>query len=298
MWYNAPFNAEIIKFIQTFANPLLDEFFVLATMMGEESFFMFAAVFVFWCLDKDFGYRLGFAYLSNGVINSGIKETLQIPRPIGEAGIRSMRVETAGGYSFPSGHSQCASSFWTSVMIRVKKGWMYALGIVLILLVGVSRLYLGVHRPIDVFVGIAIGTAWVFISNFMFNFAEKTGKKLIFLIFIIPMLALLFVLPNAELYKSSGTVLAFYLGYLIEPKYIKFEVKAGLIAQALKLIIGISVMMGIRILVKPLLPEAILSDFFRYFLMGIWVTIGAPFIFVKLFGGAYRGTGRHLTAGK
>lgn len=296
MWYNTPINAEIIKFIQSFSSPLFDKFFILATMMAEESFFMIAAVFIFWCVDKNLGYRLGFSYLSNGVINSGIKESLKVPRPIGEPGILSKYLETAGGYSFPSGHSQLAASFWTSIMARAKKGWVYVLGAFFILLVGISRLYLGVHRPIDVLAGIAVGVIWVIISNYMFDIAERTGRKYIFLIFIIPMLVLLYVLPNIELYKSSGTVLAFYLGYLIEPKYIRFEVRASMIAQILKLIIGIGIMLGIRIYVKLLLPETLLSDFFRYFLMGIWVTIIAPFIFKLLF--TYKKAGKHLSTGK
>jgi Membrane-associated phospholipid phosphatase len=287
MWYNAPFNAAIIKFIQSFASPFLDKFFSLATMMGEESFFMVAAVLIFWCINKEFGYRLGFAYLSNGVINSGVKEVFKVPRPIGEPGIRSLRLETAGGYSFPSGHSQCSASFWTSVMVKVKKTWVYIVGTILILLVMVSRLYLGVHRPVDVLIGAAIGAVWVFVSNLMFDISEKTGNKAVFLIFIIPMLILLFILPNADFYKAAGVALAFYVGYIIEPKYIKYDVRASLPVQALKFIIGFAVMMGIRLLLKPILPAAILSDLFRYFLMGIWATIGAPYVFKKLFVGTH-----------
>lgn len=284
MWYNAPFNAEIIKYIQSFANPFLDKFFVLATITGEVPFFMITTVIIFWCIDKGFGYRLGFAYLSNSVINNGIKQTFKVPRPIGEPGIRSLRLETAGGYSFPSGHSQSAASFWTSVMVKLKKVWLYGVGIVLILLVGISRLYLGVHRPVDVIVGFVLGTLWVFVSNYIFDVSERTGKKTVFLIFIIPMILLLFVMPYSDYYKAAGATLAFYLGYLIEPKYIKYEVEAGIYIQVLKVIIGLAVLIGIRILIKPLLPPYFIIDFFRYLLMGIWATIGAPYVFMKIFG--------------
>lgn len=284
MWYNAPFNAEIIKYIQSFANPFLDKFFILATIMGEEYFFMVATAIIFWCIDKEFGYRMGFAYLSNSVINNGIKQALKVPRPIGEPGIRSLRLETAGGYSFPSGHSQSAASFWTFVMVKLKKVWLYGTGIALTLLVGISRLYLGVHRPVDVIVGFVLGTLWVFVSNYMFDVSERAGKKTVFLIFIIPMILLLFVMPYSDYYKAAGTTFGFYLGYMIEPKYIKYEVEAGIHIQVLKVIIGLAVLIGIRILIKLLLPTCLISDFFRYLLMGIWATIGAPYVFIRIFG--------------
>lgn len=284
MWYNSPYNAAIIKFIQSFANPFLDKFFILATMMGEETFFMLAAVLIYWCVDKDFGYRLGFAYLSNGVINSGIKEVFKVPRPIGEPGIRSLRLETAGGYSFPSGHSQFSASFWTSIAIQVKKRYVYIAGAVITLLVMISRLYLGVHRPIDVAAGMVLGVLWVLISNSMFDYAEKTGRKGIFLIFIIPMLICLFLLNDDVYVKVTGTGLAFYIGYLFEPRFIKFNAKAKLWQQAVKYVIGVAVMVGIKVLLKPLLPLSSVSDFFRYFLIGIWVTIGAPYTFKRMFG--------------
>lgn len=299
LWYYSPFHAEIIRFIQSISNPILDNFFILVTMMGEETFFMVLAAVVFWCIDKDFGYRMGFAYLSNTVINSGIKDIFKLNRPIGQPGIRSLRLETAGGYSFPSGHSQCAASMWTSLMLRIRKRWMYIAGTILIILVAVSRLYLGVHWPLDVLTGAALGVLWVFVSNSMFNYAERTGKKTIFLLFIIPMLILLVVFRYGDYYKAAGTALAFYLGYIIEPKYIKYRVNASIPIQIIKVVIGLGVAIAIRTFVKTLLLNltgipadladseynltVMICDFFRYLLLGIWVTVLAPLIFKKLF---------------
>lgn len=299
MWYYSAFHAGIIKFIQSFSSPLLDKFFILVTMMGEEMFFMFAAVLIYWCIDKNLGYRLGFSYLSSVMVNTGIKDIFATTRPIGQPGIRSLRLETAGGYSFPSGHSQSAAVFWTSVMKTVKKRWMYIAGSILIFLVAVSRLYLGVHWPLDVVCGAALGILWVFVTNLMFNYAERTGRKYIFLIFIIPMLALLPVFTVPDYYKTTGTALAFFIGYVIEPKYIKYDVRASLPIQALKLVIGIGVLMLIRIFLNTLLLNLIgvsaeaadsnptlpvmICDFFRYLAIGLWVTVLAPLIFKRLF---------------
>jgi hypothetical protein len=56
---------EIIKFVQSISSPFLDHFFQLVTMMGEELFFMLLIAVVYWCIHKEFGYRMGLAYLGN-----------------------------------------------------------------------------------------------------------------------------------------------------------------------------------------------------------------------------------------
>jgi hypothetical protein len=112
------------------------------------------------------------------------------------------------------------------------------------------------------------------------------------------MLVMLFVLPAFGIYntdetyratvndffKGSGTVLAFYIGYIIEPKYIKYEVKGEVWKQGVKIVVGLAVMVAIKTFVKPILPASPVSDFFRYLLMGAWVTMGAPYLFKKLLG--------------
>jgi len=97
------------------------------------------------CIDKDWAFRLGFAYLFSGLANTGIKEICRVPRPFELLDIDPMRVETAGGYSFPSGHTQQASSLLIVLMEAIKKKWFYILASLLIILVALSRIYLGVH---------------------------------------------------------------------------------------------------------------------------------------------------------
>ena len=124
-------------------------------------------------------------------------------------------------------------------------------------------------------------TAWVFVCNAMFNYAEKTGNKLVLLLFIIPTLGGMLLYITADYYKAAGTILGFYLGYLIEPKYIDFNVKCSLKGQVLKVIFGLAVVLSIKIFLKALLPVAIVSDFVRYFIIAVWITIIMPVILKK-----------------
>lgn len=274
---------EIIEFIQSFSSPLLDGLFQLITMMGEAPFFILSIAVILWCVDQEFGYKLGLAFLTSCVLNAGIKEVFQVPRPIGLPGIRSIRLETAGGFSFPSGHTQSATAFWVSVMLNSGKKWVWVLGCVLIVSVAVSRLYLGVHFPADVIGGIGFGAVWVLISNGIFDYTLRTGKKRAFLLIIIPMYLGLGFVADVFYYKITGAATALILGYLIERRYIKYQVQTGFGRQICKVVLGLAGLVLVTILLKQALPETAFSDLLRYFMMGFWMTVLEPLLFKILF---------------
>ena len=272
---------EIIKVIQSMISPFWDTVFQLVTMTGEENFYILVAAIIFWCVNKKFGYKLGFALLTGTIINTTLKDLLNLPRPIGSPGIRSLRVETATGQAFPSGHTQGAATLWVSAIMQVRKKWMCITGIIVILLVGCSRLYLGVHWPIDIIGGIVIGTLWVFISNYIFEKAEVTKKPWILMIIILPMLIGMIFLREKAYYTISGTVCAFFIGYILETKYVKYDVRNSMIKQIIKLVLGLVVLIALKVILKEMFPISIVSDFFRYFVIGLWITVGAPYSFKK-----------------
>lgn len=276
------FNIEIIKAIQSFSNPILDTIVEFITMMGEEAFFIVIIAIIFWCINKKFAYRLGFTLISSMAINGIIKEVLKIPRVFGAEGIRTLRIKTATGYSFPSGHTQGTASFWISVMSNTKKKWSYILGITIIALVGLSRIYLGVHRPVDIIGGIVVAIIWVHLVNKIFDFLDQGGKKSILLILIIPMIIGLLVFKGHDYYVSVGTIVGFFSGYIIESKYIDFNEKASLLGNILKLVLGISIVLLLKVAFKKILPEYLISDCIRYIFIGVWMTAGAPYLFKKI----------------
>ena len=75
--------------------------------------------------------------------------------------VESARTE-ATGYSFPSGHTQMAAGLYGGIA-RWHRGWPRAIGIALALLVAFSRLYLGVHTPLDVGVGLLMSIVLVLV---------------------------------------------------------------------------------------------------------------------------------------
>lgn len=270
---------EILQFFQSMQNSFLDVFFQYITMLGENNFYIICMAVIFWCVNKKFGYKLGFAIISNGILNISLKEIFHTARPIGVKGIRSQRIHTAQGYSFPSGHTQGAAAFWTSIMIEVKKKWVYILGGLIIFIIGISRLYLAVHWPIDVLVGWILGISWVFFSNWLFNSVERSGKYYLFLILIVPSVVGMFFFSDSNYFKLTGVLFSFIVGYYIESRFINFNVKCSILKQIIKIIFGVSIILLIKFGVKNILEVSLISEFIRYFLIGIWMIVGAPLIF-------------------
>lgn len=272
---------EAIKFIQLFSNPFLDLFFQAVTMIGEDAFIIVAITLIYWCVNKKFGYRLGFTYLSSIILNGVVKEIFKIERPFNKEGIRSLRVETATGYSFPSGHTQGSTTFFTSVMLYFKKTWLYILGTILVLLVMISRLYLGVHTLTDVLGGFILGFLWVFLANKIMDYVEDGKEHLLFII-IITIAIGTFFFKAPDYFKAAGITSSFILGYYIETRYINFEPKQAINIQIIKYLIGITVAIVIKSLFKKILPVGNIGDFIRYFALGIWVTVLAPMVFKRI----------------
>lgn len=274
---------EIIKFIQLLTSPFFDGFFQFVTMLGEEYFYIVMLSLVFWCINKRYGYKLSFAFLLSGVVNGVAKSIVNEPRPIGVAGIRSLRVETATGTSFPSGHTQNITSFLVSIMKQLRRGWVYAIGIILILLVAISRLYLGVHWPIDVLGGMLFGIASVLLADFLFEYAERKERKWILLMLLIPALAAAFIWRDyADLVKTVGTFTGFLIGYFVEGRFIQFNAKAPIFKQIVKFALGFAVVLVLKEGLKMILPTEPVFDFARYVAMGLWITVGAPLVFNRV----------------
>ena len=123
--------------------------------------------------DRMAALQLGAASVGAGILTSAVKNYIDRPRP--EEATQLIHVS---GFSYPSGHSLAAASLYLTVAILVcrhlqRTGHQIAIltmTVAIILLVGVSRIYLGVHYPSDVASGISLGTAWALLLAGGFSF--------------------------------------------------------------------------------------------------------------------------------
>lgn len=274
------FELNIIRAIQSIANPFLDGLFQFITMFGEEAILIPLIAVIYWSFNKKIAEYIAYASLTSVLVNGAIKDIFKAKRPIGEPGIRSLRVETATGYSFPSGHTQGTSSFWSAIAIYLKKNYMYGISALIIILVAISRLYLGVHYPKDVLFGAIFGILTSFITYKLFN---KVNNKtaLYFGTFIIFIPALLYA-HSADFIKGMGIFLGFALGIYVEKKYVNFSVEGKSINKILRVVIGLAILILLKVGLKAVFPNKLVFHFLRYFII-VFFGIGLyPAIFKKL----------------
>lgn len=271
---------EILRNIQSIANPFLDFLFQLITICGEQIVLISIISIIYWALDKKFGEYIAYSVLTSVLLNNAIKDIFKMKRPIGEDGIRTLREETATGYSFPSGHTQGASSFYGAMAIYLKKRVMYIIATVMIILIGFSRLYLGVHYPKDVIVGGILGVLTSLICYKLYNRVEN--KMLLYVITFAIFIPALTFAHSADFIKGMGTYLGFIIGIYIEKKYVNFSTEGSTGNKIIRVLLGIVILLVLQLGLKVLLPSGTIFSFIRYSLISL-VGIGVyPMAFKKL----------------
>ena len=152
----------------------------LVTNLGGEAVFIAAAIIVFWCLNKSYGYYMMTVGFAGTIINQFLKLWFRIPRPwVKDPNftiVESARAE-ATGYSFPSGHTQNAFAVFGAPARFFKNTALRIVFIFLIALTAFSRMYVGVHTPLDVGVSLIVGTILVFVIYPFFRDMDKSPKK-------------------------------------------------------------------------------------------------------------------------
>ena len=280
--------------------PVLDKLLGALTFLGGEGVFIAVAIIVFWCVSKKDGYYLIAAGVGGTVVNQTMKICCRVPRPwVRDPNftiVESARAD-AGGYSFPSGHSQNVVVALGGTARFVKKTWARVILWVLAAVVCFSRMYLGVHTPADVAVGAAIGLVLVFGLYPLFQKDDHRAADIVF--FVILALAIVACVFSghvpagadpenlAEFTKNSFTMLgvaaAVCVGAPVERRYVRFETKAPWWAQIIKCALGLIVVMGLRMVLKSplnaLFRGAPIADAVRYMLMVLAAMLLWPLTF-------------------
>ncbi|MGL4796680.1 MAG: phosphatase PAP2 family protein, partial [Paraclostridium sp.] len=233
-------------------------------------------------INKQYGQKLMFALTTNIAVNTGVKEFFKAPRPIGTPGIESMRTETATGYSFPSGHTQTGTTFWVSIMSIIKNKYIYIVGTILFLGIGLSRLYLGVHWPIDVLFGWIFGIIFTILCNLILDKIEVKNNYKYFLYLFIPMTIWIFIVNSVEYIKMFGLFTGFIVGYIIEKEYVKFNINVSIKSKIFRYIFGLVTLALIYLILKIAMPDNVFGAYIRYFGLMVYAIAIAPFIFNKL----------------
>ena len=279
---------DFITMIQQIDTPLLVSFFRAITSLGDELFYLILFPFLLWCVDFYLGIKVGIIFLLSVYANAGIKEIFQQPRPFEI--LPEIQKVYATGYGFPSGHAQSSLVVWGSIAYLKKQIWIRILSILLILLIGFSRIYLGVHFPTDVLGGWLIGGLVLCLSYFVFSkikFDSISGNMRfkIICITLFPVILLQFQ-SSPDIISSVATLTGVGYGLLLFHSSIGGIRLGNWLQRFFSFLLGVT---GIGILylgLKFILPSEgqpfyQLSRFFRYLLLGMWISFGAPRLFIQ-----------------
>lgn len=275
---------EIIETIQKLSNPLLDWLMRIITETGDVLAFIILGVILFWCIDKKFAYKLMTTLLFSASINGAIKSFTQKNRPY-QDGAEPILQKTEGS-SMPSGHSQNIATTSTFMVYKYRKiNWVKWIFISLTILVPFSRMYLGQHYLEDVLVGLVLGFLIAVLGLFVYSkFPEK--EEYVGLAFIPALIILMIFIKEHQVFVGGGAYIGLAVGYLIEKRYINYNIKAPLKTQLYKVLIGLAITLflyfGLKVLFG-LIGEYNILTALRYFMIALWASLGAPTLFNKIF---------------
>ena len=300
------YQLDILMYLQSIRNELLTSLFTFFTICTEVPVITVLTAILYWCINKKAGQRILFALCGSLNINIGVKNFVKMARPIGLKGLESLRIETATGYSFPSGHTQTATTFWIAMMTQFKKAWVYIIGILMILGAGISRLYLAVHWPMDVIVGWFFGIVLSILFVKIFDYIDDSKSYYILIGIMLIFGVCTYFIGGEDFYKMFGLYTGFVLGYMVEDTYINFSTESekkrknifaknpskfeGLGNRILRFVVGIISLLAVYLLLSYL--EDIIAvkleeitnifKYLKYTIVVFWGVAGAPAIF-KLF---------------
>ncbi len=280
---------KVVLWFQQFS-PAMDMPFKAITFLGDEMFFMLLMPFIYWCIDRRTGARMIILFLCSAYVNAVVKVIAQQPRPFAYDS-RVQQISTAGSGGFPSGHTQGAVVVWGYLVSVYRKTWLWILAGMLMVLIPMSRIYLGVHFPTDLLGGYVIGAfmlllyikylpdleAWIIHKSFVF----QMGFAVIF------PLVLLIIIPGHDKLgvSSAATLMGMGAGFVLERKFVGFESSGFWWKRIARYVIGIAILIGLRIVLsaalKDLDPEPVFRTV-RYSILGLWGALGAPWVFMLL----------------
>ena len=295
---------DFLKLLERIRIPALNAAMSVLTYLGDEIFLMALALIMYWCVSKRRGCYILVAGFFTTAAGQALKMMFRIPRPWvrdPDFTIVESAREGAGGYSFPSGHTQNITAILSATAFTSKRRSVKILAVIGICTVAFSRMYLGVHTPLDVCVGMVISLA-ITLVLFPFFRDDETFRARIPYVLIAACLAggafiaftSAFPFPadtDAEKISEAlrngcklfGALIGFTVAYFIDAKYIRFETSASPIAQVLKASLGFVAVVALKGLIKLLfirvMGDLMFADALRYALVTLFAGAVWPLTF-------------------
>ncbi|MGG4102947.1 phosphatase PAP2 family protein [Paenibacillus lautus] len=176
------FDMAVITTVQAWEQPLITDIAIGLSFIGSIGPVIMLCLIVIAVLYWVLGHRVEILLLivvvfGSSILNVLLKWVFQRARP------DIHRLIEITGYSYPSGHSMAAFSFysvlayllWRHIDNRAGRGTLISISVVMILGIGLSRVYLGVHYPSDILGGYLAACAWL--GFLVRSYEKRMGKR-------------------------------------------------------------------------------------------------------------------------
>lgn len=307
-----------IQFIQALqiSSPALDSLMKFFTFLGTIEFYLLLIPFLYWVVSTSLGFRVLLLLIGTDFLGLFFKHLLHQPRPYWISDVQALEEQTS--YGIPSTHASDTIAVWGYLAYRLNKAWLWVLTGLLVLLIGISRMYLGVHFPTDVLGGWLLGLLAIFLliksEVWLSPFLKKQSLGgLIGIGFLVSILMLLVGWLVSLLIASSpdpaewaqyatkargishyftlaGAFFGMVAGYTLMQRHAAFEVKGSWVkrigryllgmAGVLLLYLGLDLLFGMIAADESALGLAL--RYIRYGAVTFWAMFGAPWVFLKL----------------
>lgn len=284
---------DILKSFRNISNETTDTLFRIISFLGEQYLLIVVLLAIYYLCEKKVGQRIVYAMITTLCLNNTIKGLVKYPRPfVYDETLKPAKsaIGSATGYSFPSGHTQNTTTVFSAIALSFKKKKITIFCSIIIALVGISRMFLGVHYPKDVLFGLLFGLISTFLSFYLFKLFNNDKKKihLMYLITLIIFLPFIFIFWTKDyekivllrdFYITYSLSIGLVLGMILEDKFVDFEKSNLLKTNLLRLLGGaLSTLIaygGLKLLFSlNLFPQEgnsykIIFDSIRYFFVGV-----------------------------
>lgn len=281
---------ELLLWLQSIRTPGMDAFFSAITHLGDEMLVVLVVAVILWCVDRRFALRMGLVFFLGGVLCQIIKIAVMMPRPwmlCGDLTPVAAAIAGADGWSLPSGHTMSAVTLYGMLLTRVKP-WLKALCALVIALVAFSRLYLGVHTPLDVGISLLLGSLFVFAGWKWMGSIERSKKaKRAFVGVAMVMTAALLILSLSRYFQGYdydlldggfvgvGASIGFLLAWW-RTGDMRYREGAPILQQILKMLMGLVLVALLLWGLPALVGENPVSTAISYFLVTLWAVAVYP----------------------
>lgn len=271
--------------LQNLKGPFLNEVMLVLNHCDSMPFYYLALTIAWYAYERKLGMQLLLLFILGVIINQDCKLLFSQPRPYHLD--PSLGLLTVSFYGFPSGAAQISSAFCGFIALQAKKRWVCLLSICFLILVGFSRVYLGVHFPSDILGGWFIGglTLWACYLTFprLERFLDQQSRVRLVVFSFLSAIFLSFCAFSSDALLKIFLGLGACTGVLFAPSLESCSSPRQKIFRTLVALLGIFTLEKLSTLSQLYVSKQLhfWTSAFFLFLIGLWLSFGAPLLLSK-----------------